>query len=103
MWERSGAEGHARERTPGGGGDYALEAAVKAKRALQRNIMPGWKKNIPACLQADQEGGRKERAGSTSACSHRHTPGSHRVRARGGEREREGECCGVKVVCSVLL
>lgn len=32
--------------------------------------MPGWKKNIPACLQPDQEGG-KTRTGPEPAGSHR--------------------------------
>lgn len=38
------------------GGVCLLAAALDSLSAL-RCIMPGWKKNIPACLQPDQEGG----------------------------------------------
>lgn len=43
--------------------------------------MPGWKKNIPACLQPDQEGG-KSGPGLDRACSLPHGPVSVGLLAR---------------------
>ncbi|MEQ2173763.1 hypothetical protein GOODEAATRI_000789, partial [Goodea atripinnis] len=47
-------------------------AALDSLTAL-RCIMPGWKKNIPACLQPDQEGG-KSRPGPDLAGSQPYGP-----------------------------
>lgn len=50
------------------GGVCLLAAALDSLSAL-RCIMPGWKKNIPACLQPDQEGGTIKPATSVCMCT----------------------------------
>lgn len=49
------------------GGVCLLAAALDSLSTL-RCIMPGWKKNIPACLQPDQEGGTIKPATSVCMC-----------------------------------
>lgn len=38
--------------------------------------MPGWKKNIPACLQPDQEGGKTRPSRTGPSCSGSDRPGT---------------------------
>lgn len=56
--------------------------------------MPGWKKNIPACLQPDQEGGKSGPRRAGPSRSGRSRPGtSASVRYRTCARARADTLC----------